>query len=68
MSITPNQSKNGATVKSTVDGTKFIEAFGKDDSDYSGSAKMERYGKEKAGGKSSLDHSIKGASANLSGT
>lgn len=66
--VTPNQSKSGGKVNSAVDGTKFVEAFGKDDSDYSGSASMERYGKKMGGGKTDISHSIKGATANLSGT
>ena len=66
--VTPNGEAGGGVVKSTSGSQKFIEAFGHDSSDVVGSIEQSRYGKGMGGGMSDISHSIKGASANLSGT
>lgn len=59
--------KNHGTVKTKVDGSTIMEAFGKDDSDVVGSAKHERGGKM-GGGITNLSHSLSGTSANQKGS
>ena len=55
-----NSKKNHGTVKSKASrGQSFQEDYGKDGSDYTGSATDERGGKL-AGGKSDISHSISG--------
>lgn len=58
--------KNHGVVKTTVDGTKFLESYGKDDSDVTGSAKDERK-MNIGGGITNLSHSLSGTSANQKG-
>lgn len=59
--------KNHGTVKTRVDGSTIMEAYGKDDSDVTGSASKERVGKF-GGGMSDLSHSLTGTSANQKGS
>jgi hypothetical protein len=59
--------KNHGTVKSSAGGTKFMEAYGKDDSDYAGSASKERGG-SMGGGINNLAHSLTNTSANQKGS
>jgi hypothetical protein len=59
--------KNHGTVMSTADGTKFMEPYGKDDSDVTGPASKERAGKF-GGGMTDLSHSLSGTSANQKGS
>lgn len=59
--------KNHGIVKSKIDGATVMEAFGKDDSDVTGSASKERGGKF-GGGISNLSHSLSGTSANQKGS
>lgn len=60
--------KNHGTVKSRVEGgTTIMEAFGKDDSDVTGSAAQERSDKF-GGGINNLSHSLSGTSANQKGS
>lgn len=66
--IEPNSKKsNAGLVRSSAGGSKFIESFGKDDSDFTGTAKAER-GRELGGGITNLAHSLTGASANEKGS
>lgn len=55
---------NGGVVKSKVPGGTIVESFGKDTSDYCGSASDERGG-GMGGSKESLAHSLSGSSATL---
>lgn len=59
--------KNHGTVVTRVDGTSIMEAYGKDDSDVTGSASKERAGKF-GGGINNLSHSLSGSSANQKGS
>ena len=59
--------KNHGVKMTAVDGTKFLEAYGKDDSDVTGSAMEERAGKM-GGGITNLSHSLNGTSANQKGS
>ncbi len=59
--------KNHGTVMSSADGTKFMEPYGKDDSDVTGPASKERVGKF-GGGMNDLSHSLSGTSANQKGS
>lgn len=59
--------KNHGIVKSKIDGATVMEAYGKDDSDVTGSASKERVGKF-GGGISNLSHSLSGTSANQKGS
>lgn len=59
--------KNHGTVKTRVDGSTIMEAYGKDDSDVVGSASKERVGKF-GGGMTDLSHSLTGTSANQKGS
>jgi len=59
--------KNHGTVTSTVGRMKFKEAYGKDDSDVTGSASDERGG-SRGGSTTNLSHSLSGASANQKGS
>lgn len=47
---------------------KWIEAYGKDDSDVTGSAKMERDPHKMGGSITNLSHSLSGTSANQKGS
>ncbi|MFT3987182.1 hypothetical protein [Aestuariivirga sp.] len=58
--------KNHGVVKTTVDGTKFLESYGKDDSDVTGSARDERK-MNIGGGINDLSRSLIGATANQKG-
>lgn len=58
--------KNHGTTVEKVAGMRIKTAYGKDDSDVTGSAKEERGG-ELAGGIENLGHSLKGTSANQKG-
>ena len=70
MSIEGNEfsKKNHGIVITKQNGTRIKEAYGKDDSDVTGSAKDERRRDDFGGGMDNLDHSLKGTSANQSGT
>lgn len=59
-------SGNHGTVKTRVKGMTIHEPYGKDTSDYKGSASEER-GKNLAGGTDNLAHSLKGATAQQRG-
>jgi hypothetical protein len=59
--------KNHGTVMSSADGSKFMEPYGKDDSDVTGPASKERVGKF-GGGMTDLSHSLTGTSANQKGS
>ncbi len=59
--------KNHGTVKTRVDGSTIMEAYGKDDSDVVGAASKERVGKF-GGGMTNLSHSLSGTSANQKGS
>lgn len=59
--------KNHGIVKTRVDGSTIVEAYGKDDSDVTGSASQERAGKF-GGGMNNLAHSLSGTSANQKGS
>lgn len=66
--IEPNSKKsNAGLVRSSAGGSKFIESFGKDDSDFTGPAKAER-GRELGGSVTNLAHSLAGTSANQQGS
>lgn len=58
--------KNHGTVVTKEAGMRIKEAYGKDDSDVTGSAKEERRAEMK-GGMDYVGHSIKGATANQKG-
>ena len=58
--------KNHGTVVTKEAGMRIKEAYGKDDSDYTGSAKEERR-HDMGGGMDDISHSIKGATANQKG-
>lgn len=60
--------KNGGMVTEKMsNGSRWMDAYGKDDSDVAGSAKMER-GPHKMGGSiTNLAHSLSGTSANQKG-
>ena len=58
----PNSAENSGTVTSEANGTKFMEPYGKDDSDIVGAASAERGGK-RGGSITNLSHSLNGASA-----
>ncbi|MEN6302256.1 MAG: hypothetical protein ABFD96_05985 [Armatimonadia bacterium] len=61
--------KNHGTVKTRVDGnTTIVEAYGKDDSDVTGSAKKERGPHNMGGSITNLSHSLSGTSANQKGS
>lgn len=60
--------KNHGTVKSRVNGSTFMEAYGKDDSDVTGSAAKERNPHNIGGSISNLSHSLTGTSANQKGS
>lgn len=59
--------KNHGIVKTRADGSTIMEAYGKDDSDVTGSASQERLGKF-GGGMSNLSHSLTNTSANQKGS
>lgn len=59
-------SYNHGTVRSGGGVTKIEQAFGKDSSDYVGSANNER-GKKMAGGPKDISHSLSGASVSGDG-
>lgn len=59
--------KNHGTVKTRVDGTTIMEAYGKDDSDVVGASSKERIGKF-GGGMTDLSHSLTNTSANQKGS
>lgn len=59
--------KNHGIVNTRVDGSIIREAYGKDDSDVTGSASKERAGKF-GGGMTNLSHSLSGTSANQKGS
>lgn len=63
----PGGDSNSGTVQSSEAGTKFLEAYGKDDSDISGKANAERRPNNVAGSITNLSHSLTGTSANLTG-
>lgn len=65
--MSPSSGSNDGTVTSSADGTKFMEAYGKDDSDYHGKASDERRPTNVAGGIDNLAHSLTGTSANQTG-
>ena len=58
---------HGQTVESLGNGTKWVEAYGKDDSDVTGKAKMERSPHSMGGGIDNLSHSLSGTRANQKG-
>lgn len=62
------QKKNHGTVKSSAGGTKFLEPYGKDDSDVAGSANKERNPHNMGGSITNLAHSLTGVSANQKGS
>lgn len=64
----PIPKKNHGTVMSSADGTKFMEPYGKDDSDVVGSAKKERNPHNIGGSITNLSHSLSGTSANQKGS
>lgn len=59
--------KNHGHVKTRVEGSTIVEAYGKDDSDVCGSASKERGG-TLSGGINNLSHSLSGTSANQKGS
>jgi len=59
-------SANHGCVKTKAGGMTIDEPYGRDNSDYTGSAKQERAG-ALAGGKTDLSHSLEGSSANQGG-
>lgn len=59
--------KNHGIVKTRADGSTIMEAYGKDDSDVTGSASQERLGKF-GGGMTNLSHSLTNTSANQKGS
>jgi hypothetical protein len=63
----PGGDSNSGTVKSSADGTTFLEAYGKDDSDVTGKANAERRPNNVAGSITNLSHSLTGTSANPTG-
>lgn len=60
--------KNHGTVKTKVGGSTIMEAFGKDDSDVTGSAAKERGPHSMGGSITNLSHSLTGTSANQKGS
>lgn len=64
----PIKKKNHGVVKSSAGGTKFMESYGKDDSDVSGSPDMERNPHSMGGSITNLSHSLSGTSANQKGS
>lgn len=58
---------DGTVTKSGPRGTKLVTDFGRDDSNYAGSASDEQGG-GMGGSVTNLDHSIKGATANQNGS
>ena len=60
--------KNHGIVKSKIDGATVMEAYGKDDSDVTGSASKERGPHSMGGGITNLSHSLSGTSANQKGS
>jgi hypothetical protein len=59
---------HGQTVESLGNGTKFVEAYGKDNSDVTGKAKHERSPHSMGGSINNLSHSLSGTSANQKGS
>lgn len=59
--------KNHGIVVDKKAGTRFKTAYGKDDSDVTGSANDERMRNDFKGGIDDLSHSLKGTSANQTG-
>jgi hypothetical protein len=59
--------KNHGVVKSSAEGTTFLESYGQDNSDVTGSAMKERVPKF-GGGTSNLSHSLSGCEANQKGS
>jgi hypothetical protein len=64
----PVSKKNHGIEKSSAGGTKFMEPYGKDDSDVVGSAMMERNPHKMGGSITNLAHSLSGTSANQKGS
>jgi hypothetical protein len=59
--------KNHGTVTESIEGAKLVTSYGKDGSDYTGSAAAERGGKM-GGSITNLSHSLSGTSANQKGS
>lgn len=64
--MTPNMAGNDGVAQSSSGSTKFLESYGKDDSDYTGPRAKERGG-NRGGGIDNLSHSLSGTSANQKG-
>lgn len=60
--------KNHGTVKTRSMGSTIVEAYGKDDSDVTGSAAKERNAHNIGGSITNLAHSLSGTSANQKGS
>lgn len=60
--------KNHGTVKSSASGTKFMEPYGKDDSDWTGPNHKEQNPHSMGGSITNLSHSLTGCSANQKGS
>lgn len=64
----PIPKKNHGTVTSSAGGTKFMEPYGKDDSDYTGANHVEQNPHKMGGSITNLSHSLSGTSANQKGS